>query len=53
MSQKKNYHTVEYGQKDGDIKFGHIHSGSADLKGDVISDVMLQGFRSSPLHIIR
>ena len=48
MSQKKNYHTIEYGNKDGDIKFGHIHSGNTDLKGDVISDVMLQA--SDPLH---
>lgn len=25
MSETKNYHTVGYGTKDGEIKFGHIH----------------------------
>ena len=25
MAQRKNYHTVRYGTKDGEIKFGHIH----------------------------
>ncbi len=24
MAQKKNYHTIRYGQRDGEIKFGHI-----------------------------
>lgn len=48
MTSKKNYQSIEYGTKDGDIKFGHIHSGTSELKGDVISDVMLQA--SNPLH---
>jgi hypothetical protein len=25
MTEKKNYHTIRYGNKDGEIKFGHIH----------------------------
>lgn len=25
MAEKKNYHTIRYGNKDGEIKFGHIH----------------------------
>ena len=25
MSQRKNYHTVRYGTRDGEIQFGHIH----------------------------
>tara|TARA_R100001594_G_scaffold2847_1_gene11132 strand:+ start:246 stop:965 length:720 start_codon:yes stop_codon:yes gene_type:complete len=24
MAQRKNYHTIRYGQRDGEIKFGHI-----------------------------
>jgi len=26
MSKVKNYHTVRYGNKDGELKFGHIHN---------------------------
>lgn len=26
MTKVKNYHTIRYGNKDGEIKFGHIHS---------------------------
>jgi len=26
MSKLKNYHTIRYGNKDGEIKFGHIHN---------------------------
>lgn len=26
MTKIKNYHTIRYGNKDGEIKFGHIHS---------------------------
>ena len=26
MSESKNYHTIRYGNKDGEIKFGHIHN---------------------------
>lgn len=36
MSKKQNYHTIRYGQKDGEIKFGHIH------KDEVQSAVMLR-----------
>lgn len=36
MSKKRNYHTVRYGQKDGEIKFGHLHD------DDVQSAVMLR-----------
>ena len=25
MSQRKNYHTVRYGTRDGELQFGHIH----------------------------
>jgi hypothetical protein len=25
MAKKENYHTIRYGNKDGEIKFGHIH----------------------------
>jgi hypothetical protein len=25
MAEKKNYHTIRYGNKDGELKFGHIH----------------------------
>jgi len=26
MAAKENYHTIRYGNKDGELKFGHIHS---------------------------
>lgn len=26
MGKTKNYHTIRYGNKDGEIKFGHIHN---------------------------
>lgn len=26
MAKLKNYHTIRYGNKDGEIKFGHIHN---------------------------
>jgi hypothetical protein len=26
MSETKNYHTIRYGNKDGELKFGHIHN---------------------------
>ena len=25
MSDRKNYHTIRYGNVDGEIKFGHLH----------------------------
>lgn len=25
MAKRKNYHTIRYGNRDGDLKFGHIH----------------------------
>ena len=25
MAQRKNYHTVRYGTRDGELQFGHIH----------------------------
>ena len=33
MGKKRNYHTIRYGQKDGEIKFGHLH------KDDVQSEL--------------
>jgi len=36
MSKKRNYHTIRYGQKDGELKLGHIHN------DDVQSAVLLR-----------
>ena len=36
MAEKKNYHTIRYGNKDGEIKFGHIHN------DDVMSSCMIR-----------
>lgn len=36
MAEKKNYHTIRYGNKDGELKFGHIHN------DDVMSACMLR-----------
>ena len=36
MGKKRNYHTIRYGQKDGEIKFGHLH------KDDVQSAVLVR-----------
>ena len=45
MSQTKNYHTIRYGNKDGEIKFGHIHDDNE------LSAVLLRS-GSEPLHYI-
>lgn len=36
MSEKKNYHTIRYGNSNGEIKFGHIH------KDNVVSAAMIR-----------
>lgn len=36
MAQRKNFHTIRYGQKDGEILMGHIH------RDEVMSGVMLR-----------
>lgn len=36
MAQKKNYHTIRYGNSNGEIKFGHIH------KDNVLSAAMIR-----------
>ena len=45
MAQTKNYNTVRYGTKDGELKFGHIH------EDNVQSAVMLRS-GSESLHYI-
>lgn len=49
MSDKKNIDTISYGNKDGEIKFGHLHlANSGGTESDVTSAVMLQA--SDSLH---
>ena len=45
MAQRKNYHTVRYGTRDGEIQFGHIHQDNNE------SAVMLRSGHD-PLHYI-
>ena len=45
MSETKNYHTIGYGNKDGELKFGHIHE-----DGVISSTILRSG--SEPLHYI-
>jgi hypothetical protein len=45
MEVLKNYHTIRYGQADGEIKFGHL---TAD---NVLSSVMLRSGRDSSHYI--
>lgn len=45
MAQKENYHTIGYGNKDGELKFGHIHN------DNVISGVMLRN-KYDPRHYV-
>ena len=45
MAELKNYHTIRYGQADGEIKFGHI---TAD---NILSSVMLRSGRVSNHYI--
>jgi len=45
MAELKNYHTIRYGQADGEIKFGHL---TAD---NVLSSVMLRSGRDSSHYI--
>jgi len=45
MAERKNYHTIRYGNRSGEIQFGHIHS------DNVLSAAMLRsGY--DPLHYI-
>lgn len=47
MSDKKNIDTIKYGNKDGQIEFGHLHlANSGGTESDVTSSVMLQAFDS-------
>ena len=39
----ENYYNLQYGNNDGEIRFGHIHTTTSGFKGECISDVMLQG----------
>ena len=44
MSEKKNIDAIKYGNKDGQIEFGHLHlANSGGTESDVTSSVMLQG----------
>ena len=45
MAERKNYHTIRYGNADGDISFGHIH------EDNNLSAVMLRSGREE-LHYI-
>lgn len=43
MSDKKNIDALSYGNKDGEIRFGHLHlANSNGTESDVTSSVMLQ-----------
>jgi len=45
--KKKDDKNIEYGNKNGTIKFGHLHVGNSDeLESDVQSGVMLQALDS-------
>jgi hypothetical protein len=47
MSGKKNTDSIKYGNKDGQIEFGHLHLASPNgTNSDVTSAVMLQAFDS-------
>ena len=43
MSQTKNYYTIRYGNRNGELKFGHIH------QDNTLSSVLLRS-GSEPLH---
>jgi hypothetical protein len=45
MAELENYHTIRYGNKDGELKFGHIHS-------DGTKSAFLVRSGSDPLHYI-
>lgn len=45
--KKRDDKNIEYGNKNGSIKFGHLHlGGGGELESDVQSGVMLQAFDS-------
>jgi len=47
MSEKKNIDTIKYGNKDGQIEFGHLHMANSNgTESDVTSGIMLQAFDS-------
>jgi hypothetical protein len=43
MSKPENYHTIRYGNKDGELKFGHLHN-------DGVKSSFLVRSGSDPLH---
>lgn len=45
MAEVKNYHTIRYGQSDGEIKFGHI------TQDNVLSSVLLRNGKSKNHYI--
>ena len=45
MSDRKNYHTIRYGNADGEIKFGHLHY------DDELSSVLLRSGRDKKHYI--
>ena len=45
MAEQKNYHTIRYGNSDGEIKFGHIHY------DEEMSAVMLRSGRNKKHYI--
>lgn len=45
MAEVKNYHTIRYGQADGEIKFGHI------TQDNVLSSVLLRNGKSKNHYI--
>jgi len=44
---KKNYDTIRYGNKDGEIRMGQISK-----QGDVVSDVLLQGSEGTHVFVL-
>ncbi len=42
MAETQNYHTIGYGNKDGEIKFGHIHN-----DGVLSSTILRSGYESN------
>jgi hypothetical protein len=45
MAEAENFHTIRYGNKDGELKFGHLHN-------DEVKSAFLVRSGSDPLHYI-
>ena len=53
MTKKQNYHTIRYGNKDGELKFGHITDNNELLAVGKLSKPVRKSFNEEILLRVR